>query len=108
MKIVEIRSYNLKSGTRDDFHELMLKESLPMLREWQVDVVRFGASTHDKDSYYLMRAYNDLQDRQASQDAFYGSDAWKNGPREAIVSKIESYTSVVLDMTDDMIDGLRK
>ena len=29
--IVEIRSYNLKPGTRERFHQLFLKEALPML-----------------------------------------------------------------------------
>ena len=38
-KIVEIRSYNLKPGTRDRFHQLFLKEALPMLKRWKVDVV---------------------------------------------------------------------
>jgi hypothetical protein len=30
------------------------------------------------------------------QDAFYGSEEWRNGPRESIVSRIESHLSTVL------------
>ncbi|MBC7871539.1 MAG: NIPSNAP family protein [Chitinophagaceae bacterium] len=71
---VEIRSYNLKLGIREEFHHLFVKTALPMLHRWKVDVVRYGASLHDEDSYYLMRAYANLEDRQQSQDAFYGSD----------------------------------
>ena len=37
-RAVEIRSYNLKPGTRDRFHQLFLKEALPMLQRWKVDV----------------------------------------------------------------------
>ena len=36
---VEIRSYNLKPGTRDEFHRLVLERSMPMLERWKVDVV---------------------------------------------------------------------
>jgi hypothetical protein len=76
-QFVEIRSYNLKPGTRDEFHRLMLEQSLPMLKRWNVDVVACGPSIHDDDSYYLIRAYTSLADRQESQDAFYGSAEWR-------------------------------
>ena len=39
---VEIRSYNLKPGARDEFHRLVLERSMPMLERWNVDVVAFG------------------------------------------------------------------
>jgi len=42
-----------------------------MLRRWKVDVVAYGPSLHDKDSWYLMRAYPSLEERQRSEDAFY-------------------------------------
>jgi hypothetical protein len=74
---VEIRSYNLKPGMRDRFHQTFLTEALPMLNRWKVDVVAYGPSLHDSDSYYLMRAYPSLEARQKSEDAFYGSDEWK-------------------------------
>jgi hypothetical protein len=36
-----------------------------------------------------------------------GSDEWRQGPREAIVSRIESMTSVVIEMDEATVDGLR-
>jgi len=108
MKLVEIRSYNLVPGTRDEFHRLMLGASLPMLARWQVDVVAHGPSLHDDDSYYLMRAYASLADRQQSQDAFYGSDEWRLGPREAIIRLIGSSTSVVIELDEATVDALRR
>ena len=108
MKIlVEIRSYNLKPGTRDEFHRLVLEKSMPMLKRWKVDVVAFGPSRHDSDSYYLIRAYDSLEQRQASQDAFYGSDEWRQGPRDAIVELIESYTTIAIEMEETTVDALR-
>ena len=106
-RVIEIRSYNLKPGTRATFHDLFIKESLPILDRWQVDVVAYGPSLHDRDSYYLMRAYASLEDRQQSQDAFYGSPEWRRGPRESIVSLIESYTSIVIEMDSTVVDSLR-
>lgn len=43
-----------------------------MLERWKVDVVAYGPSLHDADSYYLMRAYPSVEPRQRSEDAFYG------------------------------------
>jgi hypothetical protein len=69
---------------------------MPMLQRWGVDVVAFGPSMDDADSYVLIRSYPGLAELRQSQDAFYGSDEWRDGPREAIVSRIESDISVVL------------
>ncbi len=107
-KLIEIRSYNLKPGTREEFHRLVLEKSLPMLKRWKVDVIAFGPSPHDENSYYLIRAYKSLEDRQASQDDFYGSDEWRKGPREEIVSLIESDTSIVIEMEESTVDALRR
>ena len=107
-RFVEIRSYNLKPGRRAEFHRLVVDQSMPMLQRWKVDVVAFGPSLHDDDSYYLIRAYASLEDLERSQDDFYGSDEWRSGPRQAIVNCIESDTSVVIEMDPDTIDRLRR
>jgi hypothetical protein len=107
-RFVEIRSYNLKPGTRPEFHRLVMEHSLPMLQRWRVDVVACGPSPHDDTSYYLIRAYASLEDRERSQDAFYGSDEWRRGPRQAILDCIESDTSVVIEMRVSTLDGLRR
>jgi NIPSNAP len=107
-RFVEIRSYNLKPGSRDELHRLMTERAMPMLERWRVDVVDYGPSLHDGDSYFLIRAYDSLEDRQQSQDRFYGSDEWRQGPREPILALIESYTSVVLEMDDTTVRGLRR
>ena len=105
---VEIRSYNLKPGTREEFHRLFVETALQMLQRWKVDVLCYGASLHDNDSYYLMRAYASLEARQQSQDAFYGSDEWKLGPREPIIALIENYTSIVIAMEESIVDALQQ
>lgn len=105
--VVEIRSYNLKPGTRDRFHQTFLNEALPMLRRWNVDVVAYGPSLHDADSYFLMRGFPSVGERQRSEDAFYGSEEWRKGPREAILADIDSYTTIVVAVDAETLRGLR-
>jgi hypothetical protein len=94
--VIEIRSYNLKPGTRGYFHRLFLEQCLPMLARWKVKVLGYGPSLHDTDSYFLMRGFNSVEDREKAEDAFYGSEEWKTGPREAVLAQIISYTTIVL------------
>ena len=107
-RVVEIRAYTLKRGTRDRFHQLVVQQSLPMLERWKVDVVAYGPSLHDADSYFLLRAYASTDERQRSEDAFYGSEEWKTGPREAILACIESYSTIVITVDDATLRGLRR
>ena len=74
-KFVEIRSYNLKPGTRAEFHRVASAE-IPMLKRWGVDVVTFGPSPHDSDIYYLIRAYQSLADGRPARTS---STAARNG-----------------------------
>ncbi|WP_017779933.1 NIPSNAP family protein [Aeromonas dhakensis] len=106
-RVLEIRNYRLKVGSRTEFHRLVAEQSLPLHREWGMDVVNHGPSLHDPDVYFLMRAYADLDDLTRSQAAFYATDAWRKGPREAIVELIESDTNTVLWLPDVAIDALR-
>jgi hypothetical protein len=105
---LEIRSYALTPGTRAEFHRLFMEEAMPLLKRWAVDVVAYGPSLHDENSYYLMRCYDSLAHREESENAFYGSDEWRQGPREAIIALIENYTEVVLELDEVTVQGLRK
>jgi NIPSNAP len=96
VNFVEIRSYTLKPGTRDAFDSIVKKVSLPMLKRWNITVLGYGPSLQEDSSYYLIRGYPSLEEREKIENAFYGSDEWKKGPREAIVSKILYYTTVIL------------
>jgi NIPSNAP protein len=105
---VEIRSYNLEPGTRDEFHRLFLEAAMPLLQRWNVDVVAYGPSLHDENSYYLMRRFDNLADRDDSENTFYSSDEWRKGPRESILACIENYTEMVLELDDLTLLGLRQ
>jgi ketosteroid isomerase-like protein len=79
-----------------------------MLKRWKVDVIGYGPSLHDAASYFLMRGFDGVEQRQTSEDAFYGSDEWKQGPRERILADIDSYTTIVIRLDAGTIDGLRR
>src|SRR5215207_1288795 len=105
---IEIRSLNLKPGTRDEFYRLYIEEALPRLKRWNMDVVAHGPSLHDENSYYVIRRFDSLAQREEMEDAYYASDDWRQGPREAILALIENYMDVVLELDEVTVQGLRK
>jgi quinol monooxygenase YgiN len=107
-RLVEIRAYQLKPGTAAEFHDVVTNVAVPMLRESGMDVVAYGPSQHDPDAYFLIRAYDDLEQLNVQQAAFYGSQAWREGPREPVVSRIQTYLSTVLWLSPQSIDDVRR
>jgi len=107
-RLIEIRAYKLKPGSTAEFHAVVSTQAVPMLREWGTDVVSFGPSAHEADTYFLVRSYESLEDLNARQDAFYGSEAWRSGPREAVIGKIETYLSTVLWLSEAGVASMRE
>ena len=107
-RLVEIRSYKLKPGSGAKFHALVTNQSMPLLRERNMEVVAFGPSLHDPDAYFLVRAYDSLEHLRSSQEAFYSSDAWRKGPRQSIIELIESDWNVMLWLTPQAVAAMRE
>jgi len=105
---IEIRALTLKPRTRDKFHRLYIEEALPLLKRWKFDVVAHGPSLHDENSYYVIRRFNSLAQRDEMEDAYYASDDWQKGPREAILALIENYTDIVFELDEVTVQRLRK
>jgi len=81
---------------------------VPLLRNWSVEVVAYGPSHHDDDSFYLIRSYANSNDRHESQNSFYNSLDWIDGPRDNVMALLETYSTFTLYMPDYMIDSLSK
>ncbi len=69
-RIIEIRSYNLKPGTRETFDQVANGEVRPMLMARGTDVVAMRASMADESTYDLIRAYRDVSGRDACLAGF--------------------------------------
>jgi hypothetical protein len=106
--LIEIRSINLKPGRRDEFQSLYIEVALPLLKRWNFDVVSHGPSLHDENSYYVIRRYDSLAQRDEMEDTYYGSDDWRLGPREAILALMENYTDIVFELDEVTVQMLRK
>jgi quinol monooxygenase YgiN len=107
MKLVEIRTYKLKPGAAQRF-VAAFQDALPLVRASGMDVVAFGRSDHDHESFYLIRAYADRAQLEAQQNAFYSSDVWRSGPRAPLLDCLEDYLNTLLWMSEQSVEDVRR
>lgn len=106
--VIEIRTYQLREGTAERFHQAMQEQSLALLRAAGTDVLAACPSLDDPCAYLLVRAYPSRAARQASQAAFYGSPAWLQGPCELILGSIAHYHTVLVAAEPATIEAMRR
>ncbi|MFF4953015.1 NIPSNAP family protein [Streptomyces chattanoogensis] len=109
--ILEIRTYRLRPGTGDEFVRVMREESVPLLEKAGIRVVDCGASLVAEGGHeeaYLIRAFASLEEHHRQEEAFYDSDAWRHGPREAIVSRIDSAHTIVLHASEEIAQAFQR
>ena len=105
--MVEIRTYHLKPGKRELFHKMLTEESLSMLHDQGIRVVRFGPSLHDKDSYVLIRAFSSMSSRIQQEEAFYGSEHWLKHYDERVMAMIDIYVTAVISLPESAVGALQ-
>ncbi len=106
-RLIEIRTYRLKQGALAAFHDVMRIQAAPMLRAAGMDVVAYGASDHEEETYFLIRAYKDRTSLESEQAKFYASSAWREGPRFALVDRIETYVNTLVWASAAAIEDIR-
>jgi quinol monooxygenase YgiN len=106
MKLVEIRTYKLKPGSAQRFVSAF-QDALPLVRESGMDVVAFGRSDHEHESFYLIRAYSDRAELEEQQDAFYSSDPWRSGPRDPLIACLDDYLNTLVWLSEQSVEDLR-
>ena len=79
-----------------------------ILKRWNFDVVAYEPSLDDENSYYVIRRFDSLTQREQMEDTYYASDDWRQGLREAILSLMEIYTDIVFELDEVTVQGLRR
>ena len=59
--IREIRIYKLKENSSDQFLKMFKEPSFPVVQQWMINVVDYCFSLMDRNSFYLMCNYDNLE-----------------------------------------------
>ena len=101
-RVLEIRTYRILDGERDEFGR-RASAVVPMLRRHGIDVVGHGPSIDDAEHYVLLRSFASLAELDEQERTFYEGDEWCSGPREGILELIQTYHTVVLRSTPEAV-----
>ena len=107
LRLIEIRTYRLLPGTIDAFDQAVHTLAVPMLKAKGMDVVAYGRSDHEEETYFLIRSYESREALNNEQAAFYGSNDWRLGPRAELVDRIQTYVNTLLWLHDSAVTSLR-
>lgn len=106
--VIEYRTYRTKPGRAGDLVARM-QDVLPLLAEFGIDALGACESlVHEGgDHALLVRAFESSRERDRLEEEFYGSEAWRTGPRAGVMELIEDYHTVVLDVSPETVEALR-
>lgn len=95
--IVEVRSYRIKPGRRDDFIKLFESRAIPALREYGMKVVGLMLDVENPNKFVFLRSFPSLEERDRMKDAFYGGELWKNELEGLAMPLLDSYDVILCE-----------
>src|SRR5215207_8239675 len=95
--IVEVRSYRIKPGRRDEFIKLFESRAIPALREHGMQIVGPMLDVENPHKFVFLRSFPSLEERDRIKDAFYTSDVWKNELEKFAMPLLDSYDVILCE-----------
>jgi len=101
--IVEVRSYRIKPGHREEFIKFFETRSVPALQAHGMKVLGPMLDLENPNNFVWLRAFPSLADRERMKDEFYGSDLWKNELEAIAMPMIESYDVILCETSPGFV-----
>ena len=95
--IVEVRSYRIKPGRREEFIKLFESRAIPALREYGMPVVGPMLDVENPNKFVFLRSFPSLAERDRMKDAFYGSELWKKELEPLAMPLLDSYDVILCE-----------
>jgi hypothetical protein len=101
--IIEMRTYKLKPGKRDEFLAIFHSKSVPAHAEIGMKILGPWLSIDDPNTFFFMRGFPDLESREPMKAKFYEGELWKQELEQLLMPMIEVYDVVLVDDTEELI-----
>ena len=107
--IVEVRSYRITPGKRDEFVELFKTRSIEALQAHGMKIVGPLIDLENPNKFLFLRGFPSMEDLHRMKDEFYGGKLWKEELEQILMPMIESYDVVLCETgTGFVMDDLRE
>jgi heme-degrading monooxygenase HmoA len=107
--IVEVRSYRIKPGRREEFIELFETRAVPALRSHGMKIMGPLLDVENPNKFVFLRSFPSLEERERMRDEFYGGELWKNELEGIAMPMIDSYDVILCETSKGYVfDGPRE
>ena len=105
--IVEVRSYRIKPGRREEFIKLFETRAVPAQRTHGIKIIGPFLDVENPNKFVFLRSFPSLEERERMKEAFYGSELWKNELEAIAMPLLDSYDVILCETSpgcvfDDM------
>ena len=97
--IVEVRSYRIRPGKREEFIELFESRAIPAMRSYGMQVTGPLLDVENPNKFVFLRSFPSLEERERMRDAFYGGELWKKELERLAMPLLESYDVILCEAT---------
>jgi NIPSNAP len=95
--IVEVRSYRIKPGRREEFIQFFETRSVPALRSHGMRVVGPLLDLENPNKFVWLRIFPSLDERERMKAAFYEGELWKNELESIAMPLLDSYDVILCE-----------
>jgi len=95
--IVEVRTYRIKPGRRDEFIKFFESRSVPALRSHEMKVLGPLLDLENPDAFVWLRSFPSLEERERMKTAFYEGELWKDELEAIVMPMLESFDVVLCE-----------
>jgi hypothetical protein len=95
--IVEVRSYRIKPGKRDEFIKLFETRAVPAQRTYGIKVIGPFLDVENPNKFVFLRSFPSLEERDRMKEAFYRGELWKNELEELALPLLDSYDVILCE-----------
>ncbi len=101
--IVEVRTYRIKSGRRDEFIRTFLTRSIPAHHAIGMQIFGPLLDVEHPDTFVFLRAFPSMGERDRMKAAFYDGELWKQELESILMPMIDSYDVVLTEPSDGCV-----
>ena len=104
--IVEVRSYRIKPGHREEFVKLFETRAVPAQRAHGMRIIGPLLDLEDPNKFVFLRSFPSLEERDRMKTAFYEGELWKNELESIAMPLIDSYDVILCETSSGYVhDG---
>lgn len=101
--IVEVRSYRIRPGRRDEFIAFFESRAAPALRAHGMRVLGPMLDVENPNKFVFLRGFPSLEERDRLKEAFYEGPLWKNELEQIAMPMIESYDVILCETSPGFV-----